>query len=255
MIKQNRKILSVVSALAGALLAFSQPALAAGGGKALLEANNDVGNTASLQRGARNFMNYCSGCHSAKYVRYNTLGEGLDLSEDQLIENHMFNAEKTFETINVAMRPDDASDWFAQVPPDLSLIARSLGPDHIYTFLKSYYADEKSATGWGNSLKTVSMPHVLWELEGVNAKVPHASDGDAEDGHADDEVKYETVVAGQLSAEDYDQFVRDTVNFLAFVSEPVQLKRQQYGVWVLAFLVLFGLISYALKKEIWKDVK
>ncbi|MEN7343687.1 MAG: cytochrome c1 [Pseudomonadota bacterium] len=257
MIKRIKNASLVVSAVVGAIFAVSQPAVAAGGGKALLEANNDVGNTASLQRGARNFMNYCSGCHSAKYVRYNTLGEGLDLSEDQLIENLMFNAEKTFETINVAMRPTDANDWFAQVPPDLSLIARSLGPDHIYTFLKSYYADDKSATGWGNSLKTVSMPHVLWELEGVKVKVAHAADeaSTGEDGHSEDQVEYETVVAGQLSADEYDQFVRDTVNFLAFVSEPVQLKRQQYGVWVLAFLLLFGLISYALKKEIWKDVK
>lgn len=248
-----------------ALLAFAvsvmgvsgSAAFAAGGDLPLDDANNDVSNTASLQRGARNFMNYCSGCHSAKYVRYNTLGDALGLSEDQLIENLMFNAEKTFETINVSMRPDDAADWFGQVPPDLSLIARSLGPDHIYTFLRSYYADGKSATGWGNSLKTVSMPHVLWELEGIKVKSTHDDAHESEDGDhaAEQQSPYETVSAGTLNAEEYDQFVRDTVNFLAFIGEPVQLKRQSYGVWVIAFLVVFFFISLGLKKEIWKDVK
>ncbi|MEL7297558.1 MAG: cytochrome c1 [Pseudomonadota bacterium] len=246
----------LTASLAALALGLTGAAFAAGGGAKLDAANNDVGNSASLQRGARNFMNYCSGCHSAKYVRYNTLGDALGLSEDQLIENLMFNAEKTHETINVSMRPGYAGNWFGQVPPDLSLIARSLGPDHIYTFLRSYYVDEKSATGWGNSLKTVSMPHVLWELEGMKAKVEHHAGDEAEEAdHGDDEVEFETISAGSLSAEEYDQFVRDTVNFLAFIAEPVQLKRQRYGVWVMAFLLIFGLLSYGLKKEIWKDVK
>lgn len=253
-IRMNKSVLAAVATMAAMLMSS---AFAAGGGAKLDAAHNDVGNTASLQRGARNFMNYCSGCHSAKYVRYNTLGEGLGLSEDQLIENLMFNADKTHETIRVAMRGDNAQDWFGQQPPDLSLIARSLGTDHIYTFLRSYYADEKSSTGWGNSLKTVSMPHVLWELEGVKVKAVHDDEGhDEEDGHGDAAASdYETVVAGTLNAEDYDQFVRDTVNFLAYIAEPVQLKRKSIGVWVMAFLVIFFFIALGLKKEIWKDVK
>lgn len=247
-----RRVAAIATLATGAL--FAGQAFAAGGEVHLDAANNDVGNTASLQRGARNFMNYCSGCHSAKYVRYNTLGAALGLSEDQLIENLMFNADKTHQTINVSMQPSDAEEWFAQVPPDLSLIARSLGPDHIYTFLRRYYIDDKSPTGWGNSVKTVSMPHVLWELEGLK-KLPAEHEGDSEDGHGESGPAFETISAGSLSAEEYDQFVRDIVNFLDFIAEPVQLKRQTYGVWVIAFLIVFGLLSYGLKKEIWKDVK
>lgn len=232
--------------------------LAAGGGAALDHAGNNVANTDSLQRGMSNFMNYCSGCHSAKYVRYNTLGNALGLSDEQLINNLMFNADKTHETINVSMREADAQSWFAQVPPDLSLIARSKGADHIYTFLRSYYADNTSRTGWNNALvEGVSMPHVLWELEGIKAP-GHADASHSEedtDGHGSDTPAYDVVSAGALSAEDYDQFVRDTVNFLAFISEPVQLQRQKIGVWVMAFLIFFGLLAWMLKKEIWKEVK
>lgn len=245
-----------MAALVVAALGIAADSSAAGGSKVLDAANNNVGNTASLQRGARNYMNYCSGCHSLKYVRYNTLGEGLDLSEDQLIENLMFNAEKTHETIDIAMRASDAEDWFAQVPPDLSLIARSLGPDHIYTFLRAYYVDDKSPTGWGNSLKTVSMPHVLWRLEGMKALAHSDDEAAAEQGDAagGGGVEYETISAGTLSPEQYDQFVRDIVNFLDYVSEPMQITRQRYGVWIIAFLVVFGLLAWGLKKEIWKDV-
>ncbi|MEO0575908.1 MAG: cytochrome c1 [Pseudomonadota bacterium] len=251
----NKLVIVVSIVIMGVVSAGS--AIAAGGSVALDHADNNVANTDSLQRGMSNFMNYCSGCHSAKYVRYNTLGEALGLSDEQLINNLMFNADKTHETINVAMRESDAQAWFAQVPPDLSLIARSKGADHIYTFLRSYYADSSSRTGWNNTLVAgVSMPHVLWELEGV--KVPgHADDAhDGEDdGHGSDKPAYDVVSAGALASEDYDQFVRDTVNFLAFISEPVQLQRQKIGVWVMAFLIIFGLLAYMLKKEIWKEVK
>ncbi|MEM9171751.1 MAG: cytochrome c1 [Pseudomonadota bacterium] len=255
------------TAIVVCLALLSTTGIAAGGGADLLEANNNVGNQKSLQKGARNFMNYCSGCHSAQYVRYNTLGEALGITEEQLIENLMFNADKTHETINVSMRASDAQAWFAQVPPDLSLIARSKGTDYIYTFLKSYYADTQSRTGWNNTLvQGVSMPHVLWELEGV--KVPDHSDshddehgdeqadsGHADDGHAKSGSGYKAVTAGVLSAEEYDQFVRDTVNFLAFISEPMQLERKKIGVWVMVFLLVFFILSLMLKKEIWKDVK
>ncbi|MEL6869331.1 MAG: cytochrome c1 [Pseudomonadota bacterium] len=239
---------------------FSGDAVAAGGGAKLDHAGNNVGNTDSLQRGMSNFMNYCSGCHSAKYVRYNTLGEALGLSDDQLIENLMFNADKTHETINVSMRQADAESWFAQVPPDLSLIARSKGVDHIYTFLRSYYAEDASRTGWNNTLVAgVSMPHVLWQLEGIKEPAhgdDHAADAEGgDDGHGDSSSDYTMISAGALTSEEYDQFVRDTVNFLAFISEPVQLQRKQIGVWVMAFLIFFFILALMLKKEIWKEVK
>lgn len=251
------------AAVAAAAAMSAGVALAAGGGAKLDHANNDVGNTASLQRGAAYFMNYCSGCHSAEYVRYNTLGAALGLSDEQLEQNLMFNAERTFETINVSMKKDDATTWLGAVPPDMSLIARAKGVDHIYSFLRGYYVDEKSRTGWNNTVvKNVSMPHVLWQLEGLKAKAEHddASHGDEAAAGGDgqggaDAPEFEFIQAGTMSAEDYDQFVRDIVNFLDFISEPMQLERTRIGIWIMAFLVIFFVLSLLLKKEIWKDVK
>ncbi|MEM7611244.1 MAG: cytochrome c1 [Pseudomonadota bacterium] len=230
---------------------------AAGGGGNYDTANNDVGNSASLQRGAAGFMNYCAGCHSAEYVRYNTLGDALGLTDDQLIENLMFNAEKTFEVIDVSMRADDATRWFNKKPPDLSLVARSKGADYLYTFLRSYYIDDSTPTGWNNTvLSGTSMPHPLWALEGLKAKAEHAEsdEGDAHGGGSQAQ-KFDVLSSGALSTEEYDQFVLDIVNFLDFIAEPVQLQRQQIGIWVMAFLLLFFILSLLLKKEIWKDVK
>ena len=236
-----------------AVLAAPVSAVAAGGGYELDAANNNVANTESLQRGARNFMNYCSGCHSAQYVRYNTLVDGLGLSEQQVAENLMFNADKTHETMNIAMRDKDAKVWFNQVPPDLSLIGRSKGADHIYTFLRTYYVDDGSRTGFNNAvLKGVSMPHVLWELEGLKRPVYEThSEGEKD---VTELVGFEQITAGTLSAEEYDRFVRDIANFLDYIAEPMQLKRKSIGVWIMLFLVVFFILSLLLKKQIWKDV-
>ena len=113
-------------------------------------ANTNIANTASLQRGAKYFVNYCLGCHSAKYVRYNRLAQDLQLTEEQLVENLMFTGEQPFDTMAIAMRPEDAMRWFGIAPPDLSLIARSRGTDYLYTYLRSFYADPSSPTGVDN---------------------------------------------------------------------------------------------------------
>ena len=240
--------------LAAAIL-LTADVMAAGGRSQFNEpARNDVGNVASLQRGARNFMNYCAGCHSAKYVRYNTLADALELSEEQLLENLMFNAEKTHETIRTSMPPDPAKRWFGQPPPDLSLIARSRGADYLYNFLRTFYIDDSKPTGTNNMvLQGASMPHVLWQLQGLQRAVYRDVTGPG--GGAEKEfVEFEKVTQGALSAEEYDQFVRDIVNYLDFISEPMQLERRVLGVWVLMFLVVFFLFAYLLKKQIWKDV-
>jgi ubiquinol-cytochrome c reductase cytochrome c1 subunit len=211
---------------------------------------NDPDNINSLQRGARNFMNYCSGCHSAKYVRYNTLGRDLNLSEEQLISNLMFNAEKTFETIQATMPMDEALRWFGQAPPDLSLIARARGTDYVYNFLKGFYLDPDSPTGVDNRvLAGTSMPHVLWELQGFQEAEFSTDENGVEHFEA-----FEPVTAGSLSPEEYDEFVRDTTNFLEYISEPIRSTRRVLGVWVLIFLVFFWIIASMLKKQIWKDV-
>jgi ubiquinol-cytochrome c reductase cytochrome c1 subunit len=213
-------------------------------------AGNDVDNIISLQRGARNFMNYCSGCHSAQYVRFKSVARGLGLSEDQVVQNLMFNAQKTFETIRAAMPSDDARRWFGQPPPDLSLMARARGTDYIYNFLKGFYLDPESPTGVDNIvLAGTSMPNVLWELQGLQqaefAELEHQ-------GMVFQ--KFDQFSAGSLSPEEFDSFVRDTVNFMEYIAEPVRSTRRKLGVWVLMFLTVFLVIASMLKKQIWKDV-
>ena len=213
-------------------------------------AGNDPDNINSLQRGARNFMNYCAGCHSAKYVRFNTLGRGLDLSEDQLIENLMFNAEKTFETIQTNMPMEDAARWFGQPPPDLSLMARARGTDYVYNFLKGFYLDPDSPSGVDNRvLAGTSMPHVLWRLQGYQNAI-----FETDENGTPHFVEFEQVTAGSMTPEEFDEFARDTANFMEYISEPVRSTRRVLGVWVLIFLAFFWIIASMLKKQIWKDV-
>ena len=228
---------------------------AAEGSADLGHPNNDVSNIASLQRGAKIFVNYCMGCHSAKYVRYNRLARDLGITEDQLLNNLMFLGGKPFDTMRNAMPPADAERWFGVTPPDLSLVARSRGTDFLWTFMKSFYIDESRQTGVNNlALESVAMPHVLWELQGMQRAIfeEHTHD----DGSSTVVFKkFESVTPGILSPDEYDQFVRDLVNFLEYIGEPIQLERRRLGIWVLMFLLVFGLFAYALKNEIWKDIK
>lgn len=214
-------------------------------GKSLQNANNDPQDIKSLQSGARNFMNYCSGCHSAEYVRYNVIASDLGLSDAQLQENLMFNAQQPFETINASMPSMDAAGWFGQAPPDLSLMARAKSTDYIYSFLKSFYIDQSSPTGVDNLiLAGTSMPNVLWELQGHQVMI-----GEQGSEHL------ELSSPGKMSEKEFDIFLRDTVNFLEYISEPIRNARRALGIKVLMFLAFFLILAYLLKKEIWKDVK
>ena len=250
------KIFARFIAITATLAAMS--AHAAGGADLPLgKADIDPGNINSLQRGARNYMNYCSGCHSSQYVRFNTIGADLELSEEQLVDNLMFNAEKTFETIRSAMPGTDARRWFGVAPPDLSLMARSKGADYVYNFLKGFYVDPESPTGVDNLVLTgTSMPHVLWELQGFQRAVfsehtEASAGGETTTLHFDG---FESTTSGMMDAEDYENFVRDTVNFLAYIAEPVRSERRMLGTWVIIYLLVFLIIARMLKKQIWKDV-
>lgn len=246
------KMLRTFTAVAALVVAAE--GFAAGAGGDLEPAQIEPGNIASLQRGARNFMNYCSGCHSAQYVRFNTIGKHLELSEEQLIDNLMFNAEKTFETIRAAMPADDAERWYGTAPPDLSLMARARGADYVYNFLKSFYLDPDSPTGVDNTvLAGTSMPHVLWELQGYQEAVFSEHTEDGVTTHTFEH--FEQVTPGSMDAKDYDEFVRDTVNFLVYISEPIRGERRVIGTWVIIYLLVFLVIAAMLKKQIWKDVK
>jgi len=248
------RTLSLVCA-AGLALAVPAMVSAAEGGK-LQEAHIDVTNTASLQRGARNFVNYCMGCHSARYVRYNRLAADLGLSEAQVIQNLMFTGERPYDTMKIAMRTDDAKHWFGATPPDLSLIARARGANYLYSFLKSFYLDPSRPSGVNNLvMPSTAMPHVLWELQGYQ-KAVYEGESDAEHNAVHKTFKeFELAEKGKLSPAEYDQFVRDTVNFLAYIGEPMQIERRNLGMRVLVFLLVFFLFAYFLKKEYWKDIK
>ena len=213
-------------------------------------ANTDVGDLASLQRGAKYFVNFCLGCHSAQYVRYNRLGADLELTEEQLVENIMFTGERPFDTMTNAMTDEDAARWFGVAPPDLSLIARSRGTDYLYNFLRGFYEDDAALSGANNLwLENTAMPHVLWELQGVRRAVFTETEGAVPTFE-----HFETVSVGTLDDAEYDELVRDIVTFLDYIGEPMQLERRALGVRVIGFLLIFLLIAYMLKREIWKDV-
>jgi ubiquinol-cytochrome c reductase cytochrome c1 subunit len=219
----------------------------------LLTSGADIKNTESLQRGARNFMNYCSGCHSLKYLRYNRLAADLKIPESELAGNLMFTSDKAFDTINSAM-PKDSESWFGKEPPDLSLIARARGVDYLYSYMKGFYADKTRPWGVNNLyLPSAAMPHVLQELQGSQKPVFK----NEPDDHGSARMVLVGVAAmtpGALKPEEYDQFVRDIVNFLDYAGEPVKEKRQSMGVFVMLFLLVFFVFAYLLKKEYWKDV-
>lgn len=252
----KKPVLALTLSIAFSAAVMPSMGAASESGGLLQAAHNDVSNVASLQRGARNFVNYCLGCHSAKYVRYNRLGADLGLSEAQVMRNLMFTGERPHDTLRTAMRPEEARHWFGTTPPDLSLIARSRGSDYIYTFLKSFYIDPSRPTGVNNTmLPGTAMPHVLWELQGLQRAV-YKGESDAAQNAVHREFEgFELEQQGSLTPQEYDQFVRDTVNFLDYIGEPTQLKRQSLGLKVLGFLFVFFLLAYFLKKEYWKDVK
>ena len=233
----------------GLLISFS--ALASGGG-ATLQAGNDLGDRASLQRGAQLYMNYCSGCHSLKYLRYSRMAEDLGLSEDEVMANLNFTGAKVGEQVQVAMPHDPAGKWFGKMPPDLSVISRVRGSDWIYTYLKSFYLDESRPLGWNNKLfPNASMPNPLWELQGLQ----HAEFGPADPVTGERHVESLKVTkAGRQNGQEFDRTARDITNFLEYVGEPAALKRQSIGVWVILFLAALTFLAYLLKQEYWKDV-
>ncbi len=242
-----------ISVICAALLVLA-PACALADEGGLLKADVNLTDTASLQRGAKYFVNYCMGCHSAQYVRYNRVGEDLGLNDAQL-ENYLMPAgAKTSDTMVSAMPATDSEKWFGRTPPDLTLEARSRGADWIYTYLKSFYVDPKSPTGANNTvLPNAAMPNVLWELQGLQQPVYKTIK--SEDGSSYQVVDhFEQVSQGKLTPEQYDRVAMDLTNFLSYIAEPVQLERRDLGLKVIGFLIVFFLLAFMLKREIWKKV-
>ena len=251
---------NILAVLALAALAAGSAARAAEAELKLEPAPIDVRDVASLQAGARTFVNYCLNCHSASLMRYSRLTD-LGLTEQQLRDNLLFTADKVGEMMNIAMSRKDAAEWFGAAPPDLSVSARSRGADWLYAYLRGFHRDPSSATGWNNTVfDRVGMPHVLWQLQGERVLrqevVKDPAGREVKDGHGNvmKTSRFETITPGTLAPVDYDTVVRDLVNYMVWMAEPNQVLRKQVGVWVIFFLSILIALAYALYKEFWKDV-
>ena len=246
---KTRALASRLAVFAAGLL-LSAVALAAGGGN-VQQAGTDLNDKASLQRGAGLYMNYCSGCHSLKYLRYARIGEDLGLSEEDVQANLNFNGGKIGDHVISPMTAAMGVAAFGKAPPDLSVISRVRGSDWIYTYLKSFYLDESRPVGWNNTLfANASMPNPLWELQGLQQPV-YGKKTDAGEMPVEG---FTISQPGTQNAEQFDQTVRDITAFLEYAGEPVAVKRQSLGVWVILFLVFFTFMAWLLKKEYWRDV-
>lgn len=223
-------------------------------GVKLQSANVDLSNTAALQRGAKYFVNYCMGCHSAQYVRYNSVGHDLGLNDAQLESYLIFTGSKTTDTMVSAMPSADAQKWFGIAPPDLSLESRSRGADWIYTYLKSFYLDSKSTTGVNNVVfPKVSMPDVLWELQGTQKAVfSTVKNPDGSSYQVFDH--FGPATPGKLTPQEFDKADRDITSFLVYMGNPVMLESRDLGLRVIGFLIVFFILAYLLKREIWKKI-
>lgn len=235
------------------LMFLSGAVLAASEGVHLDKADIDLHNQDSLQRGARLFVNYCLSCHSAQHMRYNRMGRDIGLTDEQVIENLMFASDKVGSQMNIAMKRADAKAWFGAPPPDLTLVARVRGADWLYTYLRTFYVDDTRPFGVNNLVfPSVGMPHVLWELQGVQKPVYKTVEHEGEKKEVLDHLEF--VEQGKLTPVEYDKAMRDLVNFLVYMAEPAKLERYALGVKVILFLLVFLVVAYLLKKEYWKDI-
>jgi ubiquinol-cytochrome c reductase cytochrome c1 subunit len=221
----------------------------------------DLSDKASLQRGAKYVVNYCMGCHALEHLRYNRLGRDLGLSDELVEQNLIFTRDakgeptKVGELMTIAMSKNYGKEAFGVAPPDLTLVARSRGADWIYTYLQTFYLDEKKQWGVNNAIfPDVAMPHVLWELQGLQSPL-YTDETDANGNVRNVLAGFEQVVPGTITPEEYDQVVLDITNFLTYAAEPAKLVRYKVGAWVLFFLTILAAITYLLKKEYWRDIK
>jgi len=202
----------------------------------------DPSNQASLQRGARTFINNCLNCHSANYMRYNRLVD-IGLTEKEIKENLLFAGDKVGDPMRIAMDPQDAKQWFGVTPPDLSVEVRARGVDWLYAYMSGFYKDETTPTGWNNIVfDKVAMPHVFYQQQGEQI-LNHET-------HA-----LELVKPGRLNPAEYDAFIADLTNYMAFMAEPAKEQRKSLGVWVLLFLGVLLVLTKKVKAAYWKDIK
>lgn len=241
-------------------LGISVSAWASSGGIAWDKAPVRTNDLAALQNGAKLFVNYCLGCHSAAFMRFNRLKD-IGLTDQQIKDNLLFTTEKVGETMQASIDPRQAKEWFGANPPDLTLVARSRsaagqgsGADYLYTYLRTYYPDASKATGWNNlAFPNVGMPHALWELQGKREPVYETVEAHGHEVHV---LKgWKQITPGTMTPAQYDQAVGDLVGYLQWMAEPAQNTRVRVGVWVLLFLSVMTLFAWRLNAAFWKDVK
>lgn len=219
----------------------------------------DVSDEASLQRGAQTYMNFCMGCHSLEYGRYNRVARDLDIPEDIFQEHLMFTDAKIGELMTNSMGSEEAKEWFGAPPPDLTLVARVRGTDWLYTYLRNFYVDASRPLGVNNRVfPNVGMPHVMAELQGLCGSVPLPESKEVVDSQSGKNIVsagcqefYET---GSQTPAEYDKTVEDLVNFLDYMGEPIQQTRKTVGFYVIAFLLVFLVFAILLNREYWKEL-
>ena len=258
---KNMAFITKIGGILVAAFCLAAGAHASTGGIAWDKAPNKTNDLVALQNGAKLFVNYCLNCHSAAYMRYNRLRD-IGLTEQQIKDNLLFATDKVGETMQAAIDPKQAVQWFGGNPPDLTVIARSRssggqgsGADYLYTYLRTFYPDPTKATGWNNlAFPNVGMPHVLWELQGdrhpvYETQVEHGHEAQVFTG------RWEQTTPGSMTPLEYDRAVGDLVSYLQWMGEPSQNSRVRVGVWVLLFLGLFTLIAWRLNAAYWKDIR
>lgn len=261
-----KNLLTVLLALI--VIASSSATVHAAGASGVVDkVDVNMRDMSSLQNGAKLFVNYCLSCHSASYARYNRVAEDLQIPEALLKENLMFTTEKVGDLMKTTMPEEDAKKWFGVAPPDLTLVSRVRKREWVYTYLRAFYLDESSPSGWNNSLfENVAMPHAMYELQGVQRLVgkvdaAHSTPLDAHAGDATDsslkivgDAKFELVHPGKMTPEEFDSAMLDLTAFLVYLAEPAQLQRHKIGVFTLGFLIILMGLCYLLNKEFWRDV-
>jgi ubiquinol-cytochrome c reductase cytochrome c1 subunit len=235
-------------------MALSPLTVLASGAGALDRVEVSLDDKVSLQNGAKLFVNYCMSCHSAQYMRYNRMAADLEIPED-LVKKHMIAGDgKIGDPMVATMSKEDGEAWFGVPPPDLSLIGKLRDPEWLYTYLRTFYIDDSTASGWNNKVfPNVAMPHALAELQGVQKPVYKTETDDHGVEHTSIS-GFELIREGSMSPHEFDDAMSDLTNFLYYMGEPARMVRIGWGIWTMLFLAVFGILAYMLKKEYWRDV-
>ncbi|MFK8021095.1 MAG: cytochrome c1 [Pseudomonadales bacterium] len=225
----------------------------------------DLHDKASLQSGAALYMNYCMGCHSLEYSRYERVATDLGIPPQTMIDNMIFDGSKIGSLMHNSMPEDAAKKWFGAAPPDLTLLTRARSPEWLYTYLRNFHTDSSRPYGVNNRVfKDVGMPHVLMELQGITECGPGpvlAPNGGikrdiltGEPQLGGDCGQLNVIEAGSMSTAEFDVAMKDLVSFMSYVAEPMKLDRQRIGTYVMLFLAVFWVFAWLLNREYWRGI-